>query len=842
MQNVISYLSLLSDHIRDIMYGFIGYRRTFRVRELYALLAFLVGICIGFILTTRTRIQIVAPNIEARLSASRRIVANKDCASSSSFHNSVDKYEKARQLHSAESSQVIMDEGWEPRIEGNEDVLKDDDDDSRKLIFIGVMTAQKYLETRAMAVYNTWANHLPGRVVFFAGADAEVPPGLPVVQLHGVDDTYPPQKKSFLMLKYMFEHYGDSYEWFMRADDDVYIRGDRLASFLNSINSSWPQFIGQAGTGNKEEFGQLYLENDENFCMGGPGVVFSRETLRRVAPNVRHCLKNLYSTHEDVEVGRCVRRFAGIPCTWSYEMQSIFYHNSSGDKAFTGILNQKEIHRAITLHPIKLHTHLYRLHNFIQSLSTQGMRQKTLIHYRDIRAMVDILSGSGNSSFLISNSNRPVRSVSDEQNDEFRRAIQLGKSPSLTKGNPSQGTEVVKWDFMQRTIYSHTSSNPRRKVETGMIRGLDDVIIQIMDMINKFSKQRGRMIDFKDILYGYHRFDNMHGVDYILDLLLVYKKYRGRKMTIPVRKHVYVQQAFTELEVSEVALPSEQYSTVVSTSEKINFIIPLSGRFHIFKRFMKNFEKVCLVTNERVSLTITLFSDNSTGSSITDNVLVLVREYQERYVNIEIYVDAIQGSFSRAKALQKGSARFPAASLLFFVDVDMYFTPECLRRIRLNTIYGKQVYFPIVFSQYDPTFHSSSEDSMNIDQDVSQISSSLGYWRQFGFGIASLYHGDLNRTGGLDVTIQGWGKEDVDLYDKIVTSDLAVFRAPDPDLIHIFHPVQCDPNLTPSQFQMCLGSRASNYAGVHKMAKSFYSDPKILEFATKTSARLSINH
>ena len=49
-------------------------------------------------------------------------------------------------------------------------------------------------------------------------------------------------------------------------------------------------------------------------------MIFSHVTLSRVAPNVKDCLKNLYTTHEDVELGRCVQRFAGIPCTWSYEV------------------------------------------------------------------------------------------------------------------------------------------------------------------------------------------------------------------------------------------------------------------------------------------------------------------------------------------------------------------------------------------------------------------------------------------------------------------------------------------------------------------------------------------
>lgn len=66
-----------------------------------------------------------------------------------------------------------------------------------------------------------------------------------------------------------------------------------------------------------------------------------------------------------------------------------------------------------------------------------------------------------------------------------------------------------------------------------------------MENLNKFSRERGRMIEFKELRYGYFRENALYGADYILDLLLVYKKYRGRKMTVPVRKHAYVQQQFT---------------------------------------------------------------------------------------------------------------------------------------------------------------------------------------------------------------------------------------------------------------------------------------------------------
>uniref|UniRef100_A0A8D0LBS7 N-acetylgalactosaminyl-proteoglycan 3-beta-glucuronosyltransferase n=1 Tax=Sphenodon punctatus TaxID=8508 RepID=A0A8D0LBS7_SPHPU len=200
-------------------------------------------------------------------------------------------------------------------------------DKPRNFLYVGVMTAQKYLSSRAVAAQRTWARFIPGRVEFFSSQGSAAPPPapgvppLPVIALPGVDDYYPPQKKSFMMLKYMHDHYLDTYEWFMRADDDVYIKGEKLEEFLRSLNSSKPLYLGQTGLGNIEELGKLGLEPGENFCMGGPGMIFSREVLRRMVQHIGECLREMYTTHEDVEVGRCVRRFGGTQCVWSYEVR-----------------------------------------------------------------------------------------------------------------------------------------------------------------------------------------------------------------------------------------------------------------------------------------------------------------------------------------------------------------------------------------------------------------------------------------------------------------------------------------------------------------------------------------
>ena len=143
--------------------------------------------------------------------------------------------------------------------------------ENRNFLFVGVMTAEQLVETRAKAVYDTWGKNVPGKLTFFSSSETGKKLGLPMVRLPGVDDTYPPLKKSLMMIKYMYDFHIDDYEWFMQADDDLYVRNDWLVHFLNSLNSSDDIHLGHAGTGAKEEMGMLRLNPRDNYCMGGPG-------------------------------------------------------------------------------------------------------------------------------------------------------------------------------------------------------------------------------------------------------------------------------------------------------------------------------------------------------------------------------------------------------------------------------------------------------------------------------------------------------------------------------------------------------------------------------------------
>lgn len=73
------------------------------------------------------------------------------------------------------------------------------------------------------------------------------------------------------------------------------------------------------------------------------------------------------------------------------QMQSIFHHNSSGNRAFSGNLKKKEVHSAITLHPIKRSPLMHRIYAYNLGLISSELRQQSLYLHRDIAQMITLL-------------------------------------------------------------------------------------------------------------------------------------------------------------------------------------------------------------------------------------------------------------------------------------------------------------------------------------------------------------------------------------------------------------------------------------------------------------------
>ncbi|KAH7643770.1 chondroitin sulfate synthase 1-like protein [Dermatophagoides farinae] len=651
----------------------------------------------------------------------------------------------------------------------------------RKLLLIGVMTAKSFLDTRAQTIYDTWGRDLPGDVLFFTSSNQKTNSNLPFVALPQVDDSYPPQKKSFFMFKFMNDYFGDRYKFFMRADDDVFVNVERLKNFLESLNSSESIYIGQTGVGNKEEFGQLNLDSHDNFCMGGPGVIISFKSLAKIASNVKYCLQNLYSTHEDVEIGRCLRQFAGISCTWSYDMQNLFHHNSSIQ---TSILNDmipsKDLLNALTIHPIKNPNAMKNLYRYFKSIDHQNLNFQITKLFRRLNILLiattnlnydwkDLLSMKFKTLINIK------RLANEAENIGFYPSLKVLFTKTLT--NPT-------WKFFTQKLYTEKSLNPKKNIEKDIVQAFNQNIEQIMNTLNHNSFKKGTLFDYHSLHYGYVRSTQSIGTQFVLDFLMMYRKYQGKRLTIPIRKHVYAVQTFS---------PTRLLHLEDKPVDIVNVIVPLAGRILTFKRFVRNFIQVYR-QDDRLTLTVVLFPNHS--NQTVSEIEIIMKEFSGTKNILQV-----DGKFSRGTALQQSSLLFNNSSLLFFLDVDMLFTEQVLHRVRRNTIFKQQVYYPIVFSQYQNSLKKLITKNESIDDQE------FGYWRQFGYGIVSVYNQDLISVGGYDTNINGWGMEDVNLYDRFIASNLTIFRSADPDLIHIYHAIHCDNKLSSIQYEMCLGTK-----------------------------------
>lgn len=320
---------------------------------------------------------------------------------------------------------------------------------------------------------------------------------------------------------------------------------------------------------------------------------------------------------------------------------------------------------------------------------------------------------------------------------------------------------------------------------------------------------------------------------------------------------------------------SEAKKTDNSKTDKIVFVMAIAGRFTTFQRFLKIYEEVRNVSDlcsshniHQNQLQVCLRTSNANAELLTvffeepSELQPFLNEISKVKINFPTAVlnhISLSGNFSRGKALDYAarSSYIKDNDIILFIDVDMTFQRETLERVRMNTVLHRQVYFPIVFSQYDP---NRTQHLTNNNNDALGYES--GFFRQFGFGICAIYKSDILNPdiNGFNTDITGWGLEDVKLLERIVKLNqnqpsqllntaegndgqpvalnyeslkpkmLSVFRSPDDTLIHVFHPIKCDRNLEESQYQMCQGTKA-NTLGSYKLIESvLLSNRTLMEY------------
>ena len=199
-----------------------------------------------------------------------------------------------------------------------------------------------------------------------------------------------------------------------------------------------------------------------------------------------------------------------------------------------------------------------------------------------------------------------------------------------------------------------------------------------------------------------------------------------------------------------------------------------------------------------------------------------IHQMSTMYPSHGLHLILLQGSFQRAIAFQNAVSLFADNALLFLVDIDCSIDQSLMRRIRFNTHQGRQIFFPIMFSQYNPKVVSLFNRTYE-GNNYQRFASNNGYWRASSYGQVALFKSDFDAVGGFNTDIRGWGKEDIDFASRIHRKKLHIFRSPDPGLVHIYHKIKCDPHLKKDQFRMCLGTMKATYASDYALSEIVYN-------------------
>lgn len=354
------------------------------------------------------------------------------------------------------------------------------------------------------------------------------------------------------------------------------------------------------------------------------------------------------------------------------------------------------------------------------------------------------------------------------------------------KFHPQGMREVLDWESFNA---AHVFSWKR----TWQVMGhIGNSRLELQQVVQQGLQQLGPAAHLYKWQHGNVRVDQLRGVEYYLDYVL---RNPAANSSLPLFRRINFLRPIMQVLVQEadVAPPT-------AMAETVYLILPLSGRTTIFGSFMKGVLAAIPKYSPPVHIVVVYFAeDNAADESNRAAVEQLLEFYQHNH-GLGFTIKVLMQPFSRGVGLEAGAMIAGGTNgrdpLLFFCDVDMKFTFDFLQRCRANAVSGERIFFPIVFSLY--------RSKPNI------VAAPNGAWRNYGLGMVCVYQSDFKNLGGFSKTITGWGREDVDFYERIVKQGtLEVVRAVDDGIQHLFHEKLCDEStLTEDQFKDCIGSMA----------------------------------
>ncbi|CAF2434655.1 unnamed protein product [Rotaria sp. Silwood2] len=600
-----------------------------------------------------------------------------------------------------------------------------------------------------------------------------------IVKLKNVENSYPPQKKSFYAMKFIYAFYRQRTSWLLRLDDNAYVNIEELVKWLKSIDHRKTLYIGQGGSG-RQNGPPILFPPEKYFCMGGSGVILSQSTLIQLGPWLDQCLNNETRTrHEDVELGRCILNHVHVGCVRAYNAKSLFYHHYGSGYEFGYDFTPSIISQALIMHPIKNQNTFREIFSFYIRLKQE--RQ----YLKNNKSLKKSMNKQTYVTFL---SNTEFNSLKDA----FYEKIDVRWRSYIE--------QAVKLYIEKTKMIWHTHSS-------------------------NWTVTNGKFV------FGYYCVKPSYGLNVIVEVrLTAYPVSKNSTKAITIVKRLRINQPFTTKhrfdyrEINNIQIDENIY--------QLNLIVVSSNKDEPLLRLINNYEREVLSDSfrrEHFTLTILYFSEKN---ETTNRMIHLINELSVKYISI-IRISIInqnqnQISYNRGLGRYLATELFTNNQLLFFLDVDLLFTGQALdntRRLMIHplSISSCTVYFPIVFS----FFSNMSVVDNNLIVDVN---SKHGLFSIYGFGNVVVRKQDLDRIGGWETHNRDWGMEDVNLFDRFShpSSKCYIYRTVEPGLRHYYHKKMCNGIMNKIRKKMCLDVDIMLYGSQNDMVNYLFNNKNLM--------------
>ena len=376
--------------------------------------------------------------------------------------------------------------------------------------------------------------------------------------------------------------------------------------------------------------------------------------------------------------------------------------------------------------------------------------------------------------------------------------------PLSNQSQPSNHLQVQTWiTFDAAAMYEDESVIPRRSLNTHKYR-LQEFEVALAEAIRVATRDYPTKLIFKKTLHGWVKHNSITGNEYIIDMRFFHPK-----------KHAFINRRvhlLKPLASNFIVRPNQE-----NFSDIVHFVVPIANVTNRFDEFVLMYEKLLHAPQGMIHLVLVVY-----GEEELQYVSQVVSNFSHKHSEAMISIISGVGNFSRARALDLGIQHLQADDLAFLCDVDMIVEREFLDKCRKNTVQGKRVYYPEVFKMYNTEYvYWNKQKPKHFE-----LSRSTGHWGYYAYGMLCIYKSDYTAAGGLNTKIMGWGGEDVEFYERILKKNFEVFRAPDSDLIHRWHPKICSrpqDDAASHKYEMCMSSKAEALADRRELARYIFS-------------------